>query len=151
MASRAITEWALEGTKLHDDGNVEITLTLSANDSTREFGYSDFCLRYRVTIGSSLELELETSNFGRLPLEYEEALHAYLAASDVRRTSISGLESTIYIDKTDEYRRKLTGSDPLRISAETDQVHLNTTAACIVADPEWSRRIVVSKTGPTTP
>ena len=142
-----ISEWALEGTKLHDDGSVEITLMLSENDSTREFGYSDFYLRYRVTIGSRLELKLETSNFGRLPLEYEEALHTYLAVSDVRGISISGLKSTIYIDKTDEYRRKLTGSDPLRISEETDQVHLNTTATCIVEDPEWSRRIAVSKTG----
>jgi glucose-6-phosphate 1-epimerase len=142
-----ITEWALEGTKLHDDGNVEITLTLSANDSTREFGYSDFHLCCRVTIGSRLELKLEASNFGRLPLEYEEALHTYLAVSDVRQVSISGLGSTIYIDKTDGFQRKLTGSDPLRISAETDQVHLNTTATCIVEDPEWSRRIAVRKTG----
>jgi glucose-6-phosphate 1-epimerase len=142
-----ITEWALEGTKLHGDGNVEITLTLAANDSTREFGYADFHLRYRVTIGARLELELETSNFGRLLLEYEEALHTYLALSDVHRVSISGLEGTTYIDKTDGFQRKLTAGDPLRISAETDQVHLNTTATCIVDDPEWSRRIAVSKTG----
>jgi glucose-6-phosphate 1-epimerase len=142
-----ITEWALEGTKLHDDGNVEITLTLFPSESTRDFGYPDFHLRYRVTIGSTLELELEISNSGSASLEFEDALHTYLAVSDVRGVSISGLEGTTYIDKTDGFQRKLTGSDPLRISAETDQVHVNATGACIVDDPLWSRRIAVRKTG----
>jgi len=37
-----ITEWALDGTKLCNDGDVEIILALAPNDSARTFGYSEF-------------------------------------------------------------------------------------------------------------
>jgi D-hexose-6-phosphate mutarotase len=52
-----------------------------------------------------------------------------------------------YIDKTDGFARKLQPDAPIRIGKETDQVHLNTTAACTISDPAWSRRIVIRKTG----
>src|SRR5215470_13437743 len=44
-----ITEWTIEGTKLRNDGDVEITLALAPNDSARSFGYGEFALRLRVT------------------------------------------------------------------------------------------------------
>jgi len=139
-------EWTVEGAALLDGGNVEITLALAPNDVTRSLGYPDFHLLYRVTIGSALELELETRN-GHEPLVFEQALHAYLAVGDVRQASVTGLEGTTFIDKTDGFKRKTLGTEPLRIAKETDQVHVNTTAACVVHDPVWNRLIVVEKTG----
>jgi glucose-6-phosphate 1-epimerase len=67
-------EWAIEGARLRNDGKVEITLALSPNDATRGFGYAAFHLQFRVTVGSDLEMELETRNDGQEPLTYEEAL-----------------------------------------------------------------------------
>ena len=96
------TEWALEGTRLRNDGDVEITLVLAPNDSARTFWDGEFALRFRVTLGSNLQMELEVQNNGKEPFIYEEALHTYLAVGDVRQVSVSGLEGTLYIDKTDE-------------------------------------------------
>jgi len=144
------TEWALEGTKLCNDGDVEITLALAPNDSARTFGYGEFALRFRVTVGANLQMELEVQNSGKEPFIYEEALHTYLAVCDVRQASVSGLEGTLYIDKTDGFKRKQLGNQAVRITKETDQVHLNTNAACVVYDPMWNRRIIVEKSGSET-
>jgi glucose-6-phosphate 1-epimerase len=141
------TEWAVEGTKLHGDGRVEITLMLAPNDATRAFGYGAFHLRFRVIIGANLEMELETRNDANEPLTYEEALHSYFAIADIHQAWVSGLEGTTCIDKTDGFKRKTLGNEPVRIAKETDQVHLNTKATCTVHDPVWNRRIVVEKTG----
>jgi len=145
-----IKEWAVEATKHHDDGKVQITLALAPDDDTRALGYAAFHVRFRVTVGSELEMELETRNEGADTLIYEEALHTYFAIGDIHQVSISGLEGTTYIDKTDAFRRKQLGNEPLRIAKETDQVHLSTQASCVLHDPAWNRRIVVEKSGSDT-
>jgi len=141
------TEWAVEGTQLLDNGNVEITLALAPDETSKGLGYASFHVRLRVTIGSSLEMELETRNEASEPLIYEEALHAYFAIADIRQVSVSGLEGTTFIDKTDGFKRKKVGNEPLEIAKETDQVHLNTKATCVIHDPVWQRRIIVEKSG----
>jgi glucose-6-phosphate 1-epimerase len=140
-------EWTVEGTRLRDGGNVEITLALAPNGVTRSFFEPVFHLRFRVVVGPELEMELETRNDGTEPFTFEEALHNYLAVADIRQTSVSGLEDTIYIDKTDGFKRKKQGNEPVRIAKETDQVHLNTKSACVVHDSVWNRRIKVEKMG----
>jgi glucose-6-phosphate 1-epimerase len=140
-------EWSLEATRLLDGGRVEITLALAPNEISRAAGFDAFHLRFRVTVGPELEMELETRNLSTQPLTYEEALHTYFAIGDIDQVSVSGLEGTAYIDKTDEFKRKKAGQEALRIAKETDQVHLNTEAACVVHDPVWDRRIVVEKSG----
>jgi glucose-6-phosphate 1-epimerase len=92
-------------------------------------------------------MALEVSNQTQNQLTYEEALHTYFAVSDIRNVSVDGLEGTAYIDKTDNFSRKIQPGTPLQIAKETDQVHLNTTATCIVSDTESNRRIVIEKTG----
>ena len=141
------TEWAIEGTQLHHDGRVEITLSLDPNDATRGLGYDNFHLSFRVTAGAKLEMELETRNDATEPFTYEEALHTYFAIADIHRVSVTGLEGTTYIDKTDGFKRKQLSSEPLRIAKETDQVHLSTNAACVIHDPVWNRRIIIEKSG----
>ncbi|MEP6717336.1 MAG: D-hexose-6-phosphate mutarotase, partial [Terriglobia bacterium] len=67
--------------------------------------------------------------------------------ADVRRISISGLEGTTYLDKTEGMRRKVRPDQPIAFSQETDQVHVNTEATCVIDDPVWNRRITIAKTG----
>jgi glucose-6-phosphate 1-epimerase len=141
------SEWTVESTRQREDARVEITLALSGNDATRAFFDAPFRLRFRVTVGAELEMELETSNEGEESFTFEEALHTYLAVGDVEKASVFGLENTVFIDKTDGFKRKTQGSEPLRIAKETDQVHLGTQAACTVWDPAWNRRIVIEKSG----
>jgi len=140
-------EWTVEGTHLHGDGKVEVTFALAPNEASRGFGYDAFHLRFGVKVGSELQMELETRNDGQDPLTYEEALHTYFAIADIDQASVSGLEGTTYIDKTDGFKRKTVGNEPVRIAKETDQVHLNTKATCAVHDSVWRRRIIVEKNG----
>jgi glucose-6-phosphate 1-epimerase len=141
------SEWTMESASQREDARVEITLALSPNDATRNFFDTAFRLRFRVIVGSELEMELETSNEGKTPFTFEEALHTYLAVGDVHQASVCGLENTVFIDKTDGFKRKQQDSEFVRIAKETDQVHLSTQATCAVWDPVWNRRIVIEKSG----
>lgn len=138
--------WEVETTRQREDGKVEIALVLPPNDATREL-FPAFHLRYRVTIGPELEMELETRNEAEEPFTYEEALHTYFSIADIHQVRVSGLEGTTYIDKTDGSRRKQTGNESIYFSKETDQVHVNTPATCVIHDPVWNRRIVIEKSG----
>jgi glucose-6-phosphate 1-epimerase len=141
------SDWSVEETQLREDGRLEIALVLQPNDAARNFGYAAFHLQYRVTIGPELKLELETRNDGTQPLVYEEALHSYFRVADIKRAFVSGLEGTTYIDKTDGFKRKAQGNQAMRIAKESDQVHLNTKAACFIDDPVSNRRIIIEKSG----
>lgn len=140
-------EWTMESAKLREDAKMEITLALASDDATRRLFNSAFGMRFRVTLGSELEMELDIRNDGNEPFTYEEALHTYLAIGDIRQVSVSGLEGTTYIDKTDGFKRKKQDLELVRIAKETDQVHLSATANCTIDDPVWNRRIIIEKSG----
>src|SRR5262249_9182565 len=133
--------WTMEGRDVLEDGKVELVLSLRDTHETDKSRGGAFHLRLRVTIGSELEMELATVNQSDQPFSFEQALHTYLAVGDIHKTSISGLENTVFIDKTDGFKRKTRDGGPVRITGETDAVHLNTQSACTISDPEWSRRI----------
>jgi len=137
----------MESARLREDERMEITLALASDDATRGLFDSAFRLRFRVTLGSELEMEIESRNDGGEPFTYEEALHTYFAVGDIRQVSVSGLEGTDYIDKTDGYKRKKQDYEHVRIAKETDQVHLGTAATCTINDPVWNRRITIEKSG----
>jgi len=141
------SEWTMEGAWLGEDGEIEIALILADSDATHEYWGSAFGLRFRAIIGPELEMELETTNRSNEPFTFEEALHTYLAVGDVQKASVVGLENTVFIDKTDRFKRKTQGTGPIRITKETDQVHLSVQNACTISDPVWERRIVIEKSG----
>lgn len=139
--------WSVEGARSLSDGAVEIAFGLAADDTSRAFGFDAFSVSFTVVIGSQLSMSLDVSNQSGEPLVFEEALHTYFAISSIHEIAVDGLEGTTYIDKTDGFTRKVQPDAPIRIGKETDQVHLNTAAACTISDPSWNRRIVIRKTG----
>jgi glucose-6-phosphate 1-epimerase len=141
------SEWTLEEAAAAESGALRLLFTLKPNAVSRRFGYDRFHLRYRVSVGTQLELELEVTHDGEGPLQFEEALHSYFAVGAVEQVAISGLGGTEYYDKVDGGRRKRQQGEPLRFAKETDQVHVNTEAVCVIDNPLWHRRIVVEKSG----
>src|SRR5262249_40509475 len=109
-----------------------------------------FSVRFRATIGPALAMELEVRNDSHEALIYEEALHTYFAVSDVREISVSGLEGTSYIDKTDGFKLKTQGDRPLRITKETEEVHQTKVATGVTHYPIGNRRIAIEKSGSST-
>ena len=104
-------------------------------------------LSYRVTVGRKLELALEVNNTGKDPLRFEEALHTYFAVSDIHHCFVTGLENARYNSLVEGVTDKSQGPDPIRFTAETDRLYLNTRATCVIHDPGWQRRIVIEKSG----
>ena len=142
-----LVEWELVSAEQTSDGVVEVRLRLVSNEATRAMWAGEFVADYRVRVGATLGLELQVRNTGNQPLRIEEALHTYLAVGDVRQVSIEGLASTTYFTAVGTPRTETEGAAPIRITAETDRVYLNTQATCVAHDPGWERRLVVEKTG----
>jgi glucose-6-phosphate 1-epimerase len=142
-----LADWRMESAAEAADGSVMLALGLDAGKATHPAWPYKYELRYRITVGSTLELALHVKNAAAQTITFEEALHTYLAVSDVRQVVIGGLAGTQYLDKTDGARRKPQGTEPIRITGETDHVYLNTKTACVVDDPAGGRRLVVEKNG----
>lgn len=111
-----------------------------------------FSLIYRVKFSTQLTLELEVQldqpedqASERIPQTIEEALHTYLAISDIRQVAISGLESSAFIDKVAGGQKQDASQQPLRFAAECDRVYLNTTATCLLQDSGLKRTLQVEK------
>jgi glucose-6-phosphate 1-epimerase len=142
--------WQIESLSSADWRTVSVVLSLAANDMTRVLWPHDFVLRHHVNIGSQLEMVLEVENPSSAPFQFEEALHTYLAVSDVRTISVTGLEDTTYLDKVDDAKHKQQDATPIRLVGETDRVYLNTRATCQLDDAAFARRVSVTKTGSDT-
>jgi glucose-6-phosphate 1-epimerase len=145
-----LVEWELIGAEKAGDGDIEIHLRLVSSEATRKEWDGEFEIDYRVSVGAALGLELQARNMGDQPIRIEEALHAYLAVSDVRQVSIEGLAGVMYSDRVGKPHTEAEGSAPIHITAETDRIYLNTQSACVIDDPGWGRRLVVEKTGSNT-
>jgi glucose-6-phosphate 1-epimerase len=142
--------WELTGAEEASDGSIEINLRLVSNEATRTEWDGDFELNYTVRVGAMLSLKLDVLNASGRAMRIEEALHTYLAVSDVRKVSIEGLAGVTYSDRVGAPRNETEGAKPIRITAETDRIYLNTQSACVVDDPGWKRRLIVEKTGSNT-
>ena len=142
-----VRDWSVEAVSVEPDGICTVAMTLADDESTQAAWPHAFQARFVVAAGRQLRMTLELRNTGAADFTFEAALHTYLAVSDVRRIRLRGLENTAYLDKVDVGGSKREGSAPLAFTGETDRVYLDTTGACIVEDPGWSRRIVVSKSG----
>ena len=136
---------ALSGEDLH------LTLTLGPTDLSRSLGFNGFRCAYELTLGRTLTARFTVANLNdRATGPIEEALHAYFAVGDVRRTSLSGLQSAEFIDKTDAFKRKQTPPTPLKLTAETDRVFPANAHLVDIDDRALSRRIKIRKSNSQT-
>lgn len=142
--------WSLESVKENPDGAVALTFLLEPDEAMLKTWPFTFALRHRVTVGQSLEMVLETTNAHPQPFRFETAQHTYLAVSDVRNVTITGLGGNIYIDKADAMKHKQQNTEGVRLTAETDRIYTNVTKGCTVDDPRGERRIIIEKSGSET-
>jgi glucose-6-phosphate 1-epimerase len=143
------TEWSLTSA-MQQVETVQLSFALSPTDESRALGYDHFYLKYTVSVGKELSMELSVSNLGAEPLHFDEALHTYFAVEDVRRVSVQGLLGATYLDSTEQFLRKQHTEPLMRLPRRTDSVFIDTEAACVIHDEAWGRRISVAKTGSRT-
>jgi len=104
-------------------------------------------LAYGVLLGHTLKLVLDVTNTGDTERQVEAALHTYLAVSDAREVTITGLENVSYLDKVNGAATTPATGDPIRFIAETDRVYRDTDDDVVLHDPGLSRQITVAKDG----
>ena len=138
--------WSLSETAQLSDGRTRAVLTLADDVASMAQWPHAFRLRYTVTVGRELELDLRVDNPGATPFSYEEALHTYLTVSDVRQTSVDGLAGIAYLDKVRDFAR-LVQEGAVTFTAETDRIYLDTVATCTVVDQVGKRRLAIAKNG----
>jgi glucose-6-phosphate 1-epimerase len=139
--------WRFASAAVLEDGRVQVEFAMKDDKATRALWDFSFGLTFRVMIGKTLEMEFVVQNTGDKPFRFEEALHTYLAVSDVRQVGVTGLLGAEYLDKTDAMQRKRQEEDPIRFTGETDRLYLDTVTQCVADDVGGGRRIVVGKSG----
>ncbi len=167
-----ISEWDLAFAALagsQDDAELHLAFTLAPNDLSRSLGFDHFRLGYRVTVGRALTIEMSVANdsgngsahgsgpaaataaadmaASGAPLVFEQALHTYYEVADARQVSIDGLGGAAFIDKVDNFERKIQDPGPLHLTGRIDRPYLNTEATCVLHDPAGRRTITVAKQG----
>lgn len=136
--------WSLASASAEGD-DVTLVFTLDGRDADVPEGASRAVrAEYSVRFGSSLGLELTVTSDDELDLE--EALHTYLAVSDITQVSVEGLEGTRYVDKAPGGRAVNAQQGALKFMRETDRVYAHDGSAT-VHDPGKGRRIVLEKHG----
>jgi glucose-6-phosphate 1-epimerase len=139
-----IQDWTLSFAALSGE-DLHLTFTLGPTELSRQMGFDHFRLAFELIIGRTLTMRLAVANDAQTPLIFEEALHTYFAVADVREVSVTGLEPTGYVDKTDNFRAKPAANAPFIPVAFTDRVYPNTTATCTIHDKAGKRDITIEK------
>lgn len=118
---------------------------LSSDDLTIAHWPHPYAVELASVFGDDLTVSLTTTNTGDQRVDFEEAVHTYLAVGDIEQVAITGLEGASYVDKTDDGRVAVQDG-PLTFSGETDGV-FRTCGPVALADPVLGRRLVVELEG----
>jgi glucose-6-phosphate 1-epimerase len=139
-----VQDWTLSFAAQSGD-DLHLTFTLGPSELSREMGFDHFRVAFELTIGRSLIMKLAVANDTGKPFVFEEAMHTYFHVADVRQVSITGLEPTSYIDKTDDFKVKPAFHAALTPTQFTDRIYNDTTATCAIHDPGFKRTITIAK------
>ncbi len=141
-----IEDWALTSAA-HKPPHVALTFTLGPTDLSRRLGFDAFRLTLTFLIGPTLTVSLTVHNPGPQPLLFEEGFHTYFRVASIHETTITGLENTPYLDKTDRGVLKPPSHAPIAFTAKVDRVYNDTQSSCTIDDVPAARNILLSKTG----
>lgn len=138
--------WELKEFIPSSDGSVSLRLALPPVPEAASFPPCN--VEYIITVSDSLKLELEITNLSKTaPFSFENCLHTYFDVGDISAVSVKGLKDSSYLDKVENFAKKMEKNDAIRISAEVDRVYLNTTSTVSIEDQSHGRTIAMEKEG----
>jgi glucose-6-phosphate 1-epimerase len=137
-------EWQVDSVIANEDGSVVAVFSTESDASTRRWWPHEFRLALRLTIGSTLDLDLTATNTGSVPFSFEEALHTYFRVGDAARGRVHGLNGVSYLDNVDQNREKIQSGD-LAMTGTTDNAYLDTESAVELVDPVLRRTLRTEK------
>ena len=137
-------EWQLDSVIAREDGYVTAAFSTESDASTRRWWPHEFRLALRITIGSTLSLELNATNAASVSFSFEEALHTYFRVGQAASVRVHGLNGVSYLDNVDQNREK-TQSGDLVLTGTTDNAYLNIQSAAELVDPVLCRTVRTQK------
>lgn len=143
--------WEYLGHREVSARRTEVTLVLRDSPESRAIWPYSFELRMSVSVGATLEMNLETVNTGDTPFAYAQALHSYFSIGDISQVRIEGFDGLKFIDKAP--------ADPpapnpqrgdIAVTEETDRIYLDHSGTAVIVDLAKKRKIEISKSGSNT-
>jgi len=138
--------WYVQSTQQLSSGETQIVFILKTetlSDVIKKMWPFMATLKYTLTLGAALNLELTTINDGDKMFTIGEALHTYFNIGDITTTKISGLDGVDYLDKPDDFKRKHQQGD-IVVCEEVDRVYPNTADEVVINNNK--RKITIQKT-----
>jgi glucose-6-phosphate 1-epimerase len=141
-----LREWSVASASALPDGGVELRMTLNDTPATQALWPYAFAAELVVNVGAALEVTLRCTNTGAEEFTYTDALHSYLAVSDIGNVKIAGLGGCAYVEGPpgEPFHQK---EELLEIRKEVNRRYLDTTAECRVDDAGMPRSIRIGKKG----
>jgi glucose-6-phosphate 1-epimerase len=136
--------WKLEQIS-EEGGGVVIELSDASDDLTRRLWPFDYSIRNRVTLGSTLKMELEVKNTGSVAFTFEEAQHSYFSVGNVQECVVEGLDDYQYSDKTQGGARVRQRGD-VTFRGEVDRPYFDTRENIVIVDASKKRKVTIAKT-----
>src|SRR5690606_32983990 len=137
---RGIT-WLLDTVSENTDATV-VTLRCP----TAAIGLGHIELQLQISIGDTLQTQLQTSNHSKADFVYSQALHTYFAISDIHTTVVHGLENSRYIETLENWSEKKQDG-AIAFTGETDRIYLDTPSRVDIVDRNWQRNITLHAEG----
>jgi glucose-6-phosphate 1-epimerase len=103
-------------------------------------------LKLLIELGDRLTLTLTSHNLGNDCVTLSQALHSYLAVSDVRQARVEGVEGLDYIETLADWQQRHQ-QGALAFTGETDRIYLQAPERLSIVDPHWNRRITLQGSG----
>jgi len=137
--------WSVTATEPLPDDNIRISFQLSVDKHHPLWPHPMMCALH-ITFGSTLQLELVTTNQSDEAITITQALHTYFAIGDIAAVTVNGLDSCTYLDKPDHFNPKQQHGS-ISFASEVDRVYLDTTGDCLIHDEQFQRTIRITKSG----
>lgn len=116
--------WSVVGARATQDGATRVTLEFSSDAKTCESWPYAFVFRLDIAVGTALMLDMTAENRSQDVVPLSFAFHSYFAIPDIASARVGGLNETVFIDKADNFARKMQGGD-VTISEFTDRIYLD--------------------------
>ena len=119
-----VKAWTVAAAERLASGATRLVLELTGDAATNALWPHAFFFRLEIEVGTTLKMAIEVQNGGTDAAPLAFAFHTYFAVPDVAKVAIGGLAGATYIDKMDNFARKVQQGEPT-ISAVTDRIYLD--------------------------
>lgn len=129
------------------DTSPERVLFSLSHTPTQHEGVFPYCFTAHLEAQVSdhaLTLSLHMRNDDDHPFTFEEALHTYVAVSDIRTVTLTGLEGQSYVDTSDGLTHL--HDAPLHFTGPTDRIY-HSSGPLSLTDPSWDRKVTITTDG----